>query len=94
MDFDRLLGLLYVCNHYHEGQWSRLYRLSCKIEWHYRVKYGSNGYELKNNDLNPIDKDDWRSARDWAAHYLRATRSTGIRMNSDAHYLRVIRRSR
>jgi len=93
MDFDRLFGLLYVCNHYHEGQSSRLYRLSCKIEGHYGVSYGRSGYEL-NSCAREWDEDGWGSARDWAAHYLRAMRSSGIRMNGDARYLRAIRRSR
>ena len=31
MSYEKLLALYHFCNQYHSGQWSRLYRLSCKI---------------------------------------------------------------
>ena len=65
MNIDRLFGLLYVCNHYHSGQWSRLHRLGCRLEQHYGVGYGLSAFELAN-------RDEWREARAWAAHYIRA----------------------
>jgi hypothetical protein len=64
MDMNRLFGLLYVCHHYHSGQWSRLYRLGCRLEQHYGVGYGSSGFELSH-------RGEWSEARTWAAHYIR-----------------------
>lgn len=39
MNSDRLLGLYHFCNLYHSGQWSRLYKLSCKIAKVYKPSF-------------------------------------------------------
>ena len=31
MNADRLIGLAYVCERWHGGQWSRGYRLMCRL---------------------------------------------------------------
>lgn len=31
MSFDKLAGIAVYCMDYHDGQWSRLYRLQCRI---------------------------------------------------------------
>lgn len=61
---DRLIGLAYVCERYHSGQWSRGYRLLCRIKW---VPRGSA------NRLLP--RDEFETARTWAAHYMRRART-------------------
>lgn len=61
MNAERLIGLAYVCERRHAGQWSREYRLLCKVNW----KPGTN------NAAKLLPRDEWREARMWAAHYTK-----------------------
>lgn len=63
MNADRLIGIAYVAARFHSGQRSRGYRLLSKIRW--RPSVMAEG-------LQP--REDWREARDWAAHYTRRAR--------------------
>ena len=63
MNSARLIGLAYVAERMHSGQWSRGYRLLSKIQWSPRGQ---------SERLQP--RDDWSEARNWAAHYLRFAR--------------------
>lgn len=61
---DRIIGIAYVAERWHSGQWSRGYRLLSKIAW----QPGSDAaWRLKPNE-------EWQTARDWAAHYTRRAR--------------------
>lgn len=64
MNADRLIGLAYMCERFHGGQWSRGYRLLSKIRWEPRTDRASK--------LRP--RDEWPGARTWAAHYVRLAR--------------------
>lgn len=61
---ERVIGLAYVCERFHSGQWSRGYRLLSRIRWEPR---GRGAERLKPND-------EWYEARCWAAHYTRRAR--------------------
>ncbi len=70
MNSERLIGLAYTCERFHSGQWSRGYRLLCKINF----KPGSNAaWHLKPND-------EWDEARDWAVHYIKLVRTNMINL--------------
>lgn len=64
MNSERLIGLAHVATRWHSGQWSRGYRLACKIRWQ---PNGDNASRL-------LPRDEFREARDWAAHYTRFAR--------------------
>lgn len=64
MSPDRLIGLAYVCERFHSGQWSRGYRLLSRIQW----RPGTDNAAR----LEPADE--WYEARMWAAHYTRLAR--------------------
>ncbi len=64
MNPDRLIGLSYVCERFHSGQWSRGYRLLSKI--HFRA--------WTSEAANLLPREDWTVARLWAAHYTRWAR--------------------
>ena len=64
MNADRLIGLAYVCTRWHGGQWSRGYRLLCRIRWQPGTDRASR----------LLPRDDWSEARSWAAHYTRVAR--------------------
>ena len=64
MNNERLIGLAYVCEKWHSGQWSRGYRLLCKINWQ---PVTDNACRLKPNE-------EWDEARRWAAHYTKLAR--------------------
>src|SRR5262245_16918153 len=62
--FNRLAGLAYVCERFHSGQWSRGYRLLCRIN----IRWGSD------NSSRLLPRAEWSDARIWAAHYTRRAR--------------------
>lgn len=64
MNEERLIGLAHVCKHCHSGQWSRGYRLLCKIRWHPRSDSADR----------LLPRDEFIEARQWAAHYYRLFR--------------------
>jgi len=64
MNSDRLIGLAYVCERFHSGQWSRGYRLFCRIDWHPGT----------DNAARLLPADEWSEARSWAAHYMQLAR--------------------
>ncbi len=61
---DRLIGIAYTANLFHSGQWSRGYRLLCKIRWEPRTDRTSH----------LLPRDEFEVARRWAAHYIRRAR--------------------
>lgn len=63
MNSDRLIGLAYVCQRFHSGQWSRGYQLLSRINWRPR-----------SNSADKLQGGEWSEARRWAAHYLRYAR--------------------
>jgi hypothetical protein len=64
MNADRLIGLAYVCERFHGGQWSRGYRLLSRIQWRPGTDRAAR--------LQPAAE--WDDARRWAAHYMRLAR--------------------
>jgi hypothetical protein len=68
MSNDRMFGLDYVCRRFHSGQWSRGYRLICKID----ASHATSQSERL------LPRDEWREAREWAAHYTRLVRNGEI----------------
>jgi hypothetical protein len=64
MNADRGFGLAYVCERWHSGQWSRGYRILCKLAVHWGTDRASR----------LLPRDEWEEARVWAAHYTRLAR--------------------
>jgi hypothetical protein len=70
MSHERLYGLEYVCRHWHSGEWSRGYRLLSKI--------GRKVHHATSQSERLLPRDEWREAREWAAHYTRLVRNGEI----------------
>lgn len=64
MDTDRLIGLAYVAAKFHNGQWSRGYRLLSRIRWEPRTDRASR----------LLPREEYETARAWAVHYTRYAR--------------------
>lgn len=64
MESDKLIGLAYALSLYHNGQWSKEYRLLCKINWQPK---GQSEYLLP--------REEWENARKYAAHYIKYFRN-------------------
>lgn len=60
---DRIIGLAYVAARWHTGQRSRGYRLLSRIRW-----------EARGQAEKLLPKDEFYTARMWAAHYTRRAR--------------------
>lgn len=60
---ERLIGLAHVAERMHGGQWSRGYRLLCRIDW-----------RPKGQACKLLPREEWAAERDWAAHYYRVVR--------------------
>ena len=54
MSFDKLAAIYVFCANYHSGQWSRLYRLMCRIS-----------ATLSDNAWEAIQDGTGRAAEDW-----------------------------
>ena len=67
--FDRALALYYVCEQYHGGQASRLYRILSRLASQWRFTPGRM-YR------SHIDREEY-AVRNYAARYLRAARRSG-----------------
>jgi len=65
MNSERLIGLAHVCERFHSGQWSRGYRLLCRIRWEPKT---DRAWRL-------LPRDEFSEARVWAAHYTRLARN-------------------
>ncbi len=68
MTFDKCLGLAYVCDKMHSGQWSRGYRILSRLMGVYRLDRNDSACVL-------LPRDEYEEARGYAAHYLRVVRS-------------------
>ena len=64
--FDRYLGLAYVAERWHSGQWSDLYRLFCRA---------TKDMRRTDSACNLRPRDEYYQARHYAARYLLAVRS-------------------
>jgi len=67
MSPERLIGLAYACEHWHRGQFSKGYRLLCKIAWIPRT----------DNAARLLPRHEYVLEREWAAHYMRLGKMMG-----------------
>jgi hypothetical protein len=70
---DRRFALAYVCEQWHSGQWSRGYRLLCKLG----VRWSILDHTTKDHLL---PREEWEVARHFAAHYIRLVRNGDIQL--------------
>lgn len=66
---DRYLGLAYVGDRYHAGQWSDLYRLQCRA---------TRNMCRSDSACRLLPRDEYYMARHYAARYLLAARNRGL----------------
>lgn len=67
--FDRYVGLAYVGDHYHSGQWSDLYRLLCRA---------TRDMRRSDSACRLLPRHEYEQARHYAARYLLAARRRGL----------------
>jgi hypothetical protein len=52
MSFEKLAAIYVYCADYHDGQWSREYALSCRIQRQYRIKLNDSAWdEAREHDV-------------------------------------------
>lgn len=64
--FDRYLGLAYIGDRYHTGQWSDLYRLLCRA---------TKDMRRSDSACRLLPRHEYSDARHYAARYLLAARA-------------------
>ena len=60
MSFDKLAGIYVYCMDYHEGQWSRLYRILSRIS--------KKELNLRDSSIEEVRTGDWEEAHEVYQH--------------------------
>ena len=64
MNPDFVFALHVFCMDYHSGQWSRLYRLGCRIDTRYRPCLSDRAYAaIRHGGKRTDPHDEWMEAR-------------------------------